>query len=132
MSRRFLRSMIVGATLLLLLLMTAVPASAASPRSPAGNTPLPVAFPHHSMAHIVPNPSLVIGDSSGPHYLFAEDGTSPDSIDVYKISKHGLTHVGNYPNNANNFDEVYIGTQKLAISTTDKTHGNCLDLSGLQ
>jgi hypothetical protein len=127
MSRRFLRPMIVGTILLLLLIVTALPTFAASRQQSGGHPLSPVAFATAPRAsHVVPNPSLVVGDKKSSHYLYVEDGGSPDSIDVYKIGKSGLTHVGNYPTNANNYSEVYIGTEKLAISKKDKTHGNCL------
>ena len=63
-------------------------------------------------------------NSSGTHYLYAEDGTCPDSIDVYKIGK-SLTHVGNFPNDGCG-NQGYFGTSSIAVTGTNSVHGPCL------
>ncbi len=75
MSQRILRTMIVGSILLLLLNMTALPTFAASLRL-TGDHPLsPIVFASAShVSHVILKPSIVIGDTAGPHYLYVEDG----------------------------------------------------------
>lgn len=130
MSRLFLRPITLGAIfsiLSLMLTLITLPSIAASRQHSLHHPGSAVAFATTpATTHVTLHPSQVIGDKNGPHYIFVEDGGNPDTIDVFKTGKTGLTHVGNYPTNANNYNEVYIGTQKLALSKQDKTHGNCL------
>jgi hypothetical protein len=126
MSLRFVRPFTVGAILLLLLIMTASPSVAASRQQPATKPPTPqMTFGHFTTVHVTANAVLPTSPDSGPHYLYADDGTSPDSIDVWKIGTT-LTHVGNFPDNANNDSGIYNATSRLAVATADKAHGNCL------
>ncbi len=127
MSLRFVRPFTVGAILLLLLIMTASPSVAASRQQPATKPPSPVmTFGHFTTVHVTANAVLPTSLGSGQaHYLYADDGTSPDSIDVWKIGTT-LTHVGNYPDNANNDSGIYNATSRLAVAAMDKAHGACL------
>lgn len=91
----FLRLTLIGPALLLLLMFSAGTAGATSRSHPALNM-LAVRGPsQHKVVQVSVHPFSM--NNSGTHYLYAEDGTFPDSIDVYKIGKP-LTHVGNYPN----------------------------------
>lgn len=127
MSLRFVRPFIVGAILLLLLIMTASPSVAASRPQPATKPPSPVmTLGHFTTVHVAANALLATSpNGSQAHYLYADNGTSPDSIDVWKIGST-LTHVGNYPDNANNDSGIYNATSRLAVAAADKAHGACL------
>ncbi len=125
MSLRFVRPFTVGAILLLLLIMTVSPSVAASRQQSAAKPTPQMTFGHFTTPHVTANAVLPASPNSSPHYLYADDGTSPDSIDVWKIGTT-LTHVGNYPDNANNDSGIYNATSRLAVATMDKTHGNCL------
>ncbi len=77
--------------------------------------------PHHTV-HI--STSTLDTSQSGTHYLYVDDGTCPDSIDVYKTGAT-LTHVGNYPNDGCR-GSIYFGATTLAVASTNSNHGNCL------
>ncbi len=125
MSLRFVRPFTVGAILSLLLIIAASPSFAATrPTAPKAPTPL-LTYGHVTTVHVTANAVLPVSPNSGTHYLYADDGTSPDAIDVWKIGTT-LTHVGNYPDNANNGSSIYNATSRLAVAPMDKAHGNCL------
>lgn len=109
-----LRLSVLGSTLLMLLMLTANTVSAAT-HPPAGvNRANFGAIPHHSTpVHL--KVSALDTSSSGTHYLYVDDGTSPDSIDVYKTGKT-LTHVGNYPTDGNNTIGGPYGASNIAVT----------------
>ena len=126
MSLRFVRPFTVGAILLLLLIMTASPSVAASRQQPVAKPPSPImTFGHFTTPHVTANAVLPASPGSGIHFLYADDGSSPDSIDEWMIGT-SLSHVGNYPDNANNDSGIYNATSRLAVAAMDKAHGNCL------
>jgi hypothetical protein len=118
----FLRLTLIGPVLLLLLMFSAGTAGAASRPHPSLNM---LAFrgpTQHKVVQVSVQPFNM--NSSGTHYLYAEDGTCPDSIDVYKIGK-SLTHVGNFPNDGCG-NQGYFGTSSIAVTGTNSVHGPCL------
>ena len=125
MSRHFLRPIIIGAILLLISMMAVVPSQAASSRS-LGHKPYGSTSIHHvttPIHHISPLPI----NAAGTDYLYAEEGTSPDYIDAWKMGSFGKT-VGHFATDANNAYTVFFGSNRLAISKQDSTHSNCLIL----
>lgn len=126
MSLRFVRPFTVGAILSLLLILAASPSFAATSQHPVSKAPTPLmTYGHITTVHVTANAVLPVSPNSGTHYLYADDGTSPDAIDVWKIGT-ALTHVGTYPDNANNGSSIYNATSRLAVAASDKAHGNCL------
>lgn len=121
MRLRFLRLTLIAPALLLLFMVSAGTAGAAS--GPRANVNRAVyAMPRHSAVPI--KASVLDTAGSGTHYLYVDDGTCPDSIDVYKTGTT-LTHVGNYPNNGCT-TIAYYGASSLAVAKSNSTHGNCL------
>lgn len=129
MRLHFLRISVIGPILLLLCALMVGTAGAAGaaqagysghPVFNRGNISL-VLRPHRTV-HI--STSVLDTSQSGTHYLYVDDGTCPDSIDVYKTGAT-LTHVGNYPNN-DCANSVYFGATIIAVATTNSNHGNCL------
>ena len=118
MRLRFLRLTLIAPALLLLFMVSAGTAGAASgPRAS-----VLYATPRHS---VVPVKATTLNTTgSGTHYLYVDDGTCPDSIDVYKTGST-LTHVGNYPNDGCT-TIAYYGSSTLAIAKASSAHGNCL------
>lgn len=123
MHSRVLRFAFVGPVLLLLFMLSAGTAGAASQRHPAVNRAT-YAVPRHSTVHI--SPTVLNMSGSGTHYIYVDDGTCPDSIDVYQTGTT-LTHVGNYPNDACT-TIAYFGASSLAVAKANSNHGNCLVL----
>jgi hypothetical protein len=125
MRLRFLHPALIGAVLFSLLVLTAIPASAASRQQSSVNPAVLKASPHHTPVHVTANPHALRDAGPKIHYLYVEDGTCPDSIDVYAISHTTLTHVGNFPNSAcTNF--AYFGAQGIDVTSANSTHGPCL------
>ena len=63
----------------------------------------------------------------GTHYLYVDDGTSPDSIDVYAVTSI-ITLVGNFPNDASR-NTAYYGATTLAVARANAAHGACVLLT---
>jgi hypothetical protein len=70
-------------------------------------------------------PTLSLNASGAVHFLYVDDGSCYDSIDVYRITSTGLVHVGNYPTGGCQNGLGY-GTQTIAASPATKSHGPCL------
>src|SRR5438270_2524369 len=122
MRLRFLHPALIGAVLFSLLVLTAIPASAASRQQSSVNPAVLKASPQHTPVHVTANPHALRDAGPKIHYLYVEDGTCPDSIDVYAISHTTLTHVGNFPNRAcTNF--AYFGAQGIDVTSANSTHG---------
>ena len=124
MRLRFLRLSIIGPILLLLCLLIAGTAGAAKPSHPGFNRSLLYAKPRTTTVHIK---TTALNSGSSAHYLYVDDGTCPDSIDVYKTGTT-LTHVGNFPNDACT-SIAYFGATSLAVAKGNSTHGPCLLLA---
>ncbi|MHB8598101.1 MAG: hypothetical protein ACYDER_14955 [Ktedonobacteraceae bacterium] len=129
MRLHFLRISVVVPILLLLCSLTVGAAGAASAAQtrhsshPVYNqSTISLVLRSHRTVHI--STSVLNTSQSGTHYLYIDDGTCPDSIDVYKTGAT-LTHVGNYPNNGCT-GSIYFGATTLAIAPTNSNHGNCL------
>lgn len=113
MRLHFLRFGFLGSALLMLLMLTGGTAGAYS-GSHAGINPAAFrAVPRHS-APVHLKVSALDTSSSGTHYLYVDDGTNPDSIDVYKTGKT-LTHVGNYPTGGA-VSTAYFGASIIAVT----------------
>ncbi|MDQ2905369.1 MAG: hypothetical protein ABI456_04155 [Ktedonobacteraceae bacterium] len=126
MHPRYLRPVLTGATLLLLFIMTALPAGATARQDqhPQSRPSSLMAFPHQTIKHIAVSRQQGQIDLKGTNFLYVEDGTCTDAIDVYKIG-NPLTFVGNFPNDGcRSF--AYYGTQSIAIAEPNHTHGPCL------
>ena len=95
--------------------------SQAAPNSKISRSAL-AAVPRHSTVHL--KASHVVFSGGSTRYLYVDDGTSPDSIDVYAISTT-LTHVGNFPNNASR-TIAYYGATTIDVTPANSTHGACL------
>ena len=121
MHSRILRFAFVGPVLLLLFMISAGTAGAASKGHPVINRNL-YAVPRNSTVHI--SPAVLNMSGGGTHYLYVDDGTCPDSIDVYQTGTT-LTHVGNYPNDGCT-SIAYYGASSLAVAKGNSSHGNCL------
>jgi hypothetical protein len=123
MDSRFLRFTLITPALLLLLVFSAGTAGATSVKQPA-ISPVAGAVAHHYTPRQLHVTKLTFSNSKGTHYLYADDGICPDSIDVYKIGAT-LTHVGNYPTNGcNSF--FGFGGSSIAIAAGNSAHGPCL------
>ena len=130
--KRFSRSNVVLSITVLVMLtaVLAIPLSSSLGLARATSGP-PVdlslfgASPMHARnSHVRINPSVF--SFKGTHFLYADDGTCPDSIDVYKLSST-VTHVGNFPNTGcNGTNGYYFGDQSLAVTGANHTHGPCL------
>lgn len=123
MRLHFLRFSLIGSALLMLFMLTAGTAGAATRPHASNNRANLIAFPRHS-APVHLTASALDMSTSGIHYLYVDDGTCPDSIDVYKTGKT-LTHVGNYPNDGCT-SQAFYGASSLAVARANATHGNCL------
>ncbi len=79
------------------------------------------AVPRHSKpVHLTV--SALNTSSSGTHYLYVDDGTNPDSIDVYKTGAT-LTHVGNYPTGGSVMSASF-GASNIAVTTGCLVYGD--------
>jgi hypothetical protein len=83
------------------------------------------ALPRPGSIHLSVSQRVFSG--GGTHYLYVDDGTSPDSIDVYAVTST-ITHVGNFRNNASR-NTAYYGATTLAVARANATHGACLLLT---
>lgn len=90
-----------------------------------GNRPPFLAVPHHGPGSVHLSVSHMVFWNSGTHYLYVDDGTTPDSIDVYAVTRT-LTHVGNFPNNASASTAGIPGTTTLAVAKMNSAHGACV------
>ncbi len=116
----------VGPILVLLLLLFTTGTAGAASNPHSGSLKNAAALPHqYTPAHI--SVSKLDMSGSGSHYLYVDDGTCPDSIDVYQTGST-LTHVGNYPNDGCT-STAYYGASSLATVMANKTHGPCLLLA---
>ena len=89
----FLRLTVIGPVLLLLLILTAGTAGATSVSHPGFNLNTAGTPAHHYTPEHLNVTKLHISNGGGTHYLYVDDGTCPDAIDVYKTG-NSLTHVG--------------------------------------
>lgn len=122
MRHHFLRLSFLGSALLILFMLTGGTAGAYS-GSHRGITPPTFirSFPRHSKpVHLTV--SALDTSSNGTHYLYVDDGTNPDSIDVYKTGAT-LTHVGNFPTDGINAS-TYYGSSIFAVTTGCLVYGN--------
>ncbi|HLJ36139.1 MAG TPA: hypothetical protein VKU38_20945 [Ktedonobacteraceae bacterium] len=121
MRLHFLRLSFPGLALLLLFILTGGTAGAYS-GSHSGINPIAFrAIPRHSApVHLTVSP--LDTSSSGTHYLYVDDGSSPDSIDVYKTGAT-LTHVGNFPTGGA-VNTAYFGATNIAVMTGCLVYGD--------
>lgn len=123
MDARFLRFTLTTAALLFLLVFSTGTVGATTLKQSA-LSPVSGVVAHHSTPRQLHDTKLTFSTSKGTHYLYADDGTCPDSIDVYNIGVT-LTHVGNYPTTGcNSF--FGFGGSSIAIAAGNSTHGPCL------
>ena len=121
MRLHFLRLSFLGSALLMLFLLTGGTAGAYSGSHRGINPAFIRSFPRHSKpVHLTV--SALDTSSSGTHYLYVDDGTAPDSIDVYKTGAT-LTHVGNYPTDGINAS-TYFGSSIFAAIPGCMVYGN--------
>lgn len=121
MRLHFLRLSFPVSVLLILFMLTGGTAGAYSGSHSGINPAAYRAVPRHS-APVHLKVSVLDTSSSGTHYLYVDDGTSPDSIDVYKTGAT-LTHVGNYPTDGDNAS-AYFGSSIFAVTTGCLVYGN--------
>jgi len=112
MRLHFPRLSLISSTLLLLFMLTAGTAGASSSSF------------HASTNRVQLKTGVLNTASTGTHYLYVDDGTSPDSIDVYKIGTT-LTHVGNYPTGGGIYQHItYYGATNIAVTTHCLIYGD--------
>lgn len=121
MRLHFLRLSLLGSALLMLFMLTGGTAGAYSGPHPGINLNNVRAVPRHG-APVHLTVSALNTSSSGTHYLYVDDGTSPDSIDVYKTGT-SLTHVGNYPTGGA-VSTAYFGASNIAVTTGCLIYGD--------
>lgn len=123
MHPRILRFTFIGPVLLLLFMISAGTAGAASASHPLHSVSHNYyAVPRQTVTHF--KTTTLKWSGGGNHFLFVDDGTCTDSIDVYSIGTT-LTHVGNYPNDGCT-SIAYYGASSLAVAKANSSHGNCL------
>ena len=121
MRLHFLRLSFLGSALLMLFMLTGGTAGASSVSHSGINPAAFRAIPRHSApVHLTVSP--LDTSSSGTHYLYVDDGTSPDSIDVYKTGKT-LTHVGNFPTGGT-ISTSYFGASVIAVTAGCLVYGD--------
>ncbi len=116
-----LRLSFLGSALLMLFMLTAGTAGAASPSASGINLAAIRAIPRHSAPVHLKVSALNIA-SGGTHYLYVDDGTSPDSIDVYKIGTT-LKHVQNF-STGGSVSEAYFGANNIAVTAGCLVYGD--------
>lgn len=124
MRLHFLRLSFLSSALLMLFMLTGGTAGAYSGSSgshPGINWAAIRAVPRHS-APVHLTVSALDTSSSGTHYLYVDDGSSPDSIDVYKTGAT-LTHVGNFPTGGT-ISTSYFGASVIAVTTGCLVYGD--------
>ncbi len=127
MSLFFKRFMVVVPVLLMLLLFSSGTVSASNVGHPGFNINSLRRPTRPSTAQKLHVTQLHMNDS-GTHYLYVDDGTCPNSIDVYAVGA-SLTHVGNYTTPG--CTEIGLtGTSNIAIAPSDSYHGPCLIYAG--
>jgi hypothetical protein len=112
----------IGAVSALMFLLQAAPSRAATAAhaaqlgvsGPAGN--------NHRAAHVAGSLHASLGP--GTHYLYAQDGTCPDGIDVYEVAGTGLANIQNVA--AGCEAGTFFGNHHLAVV---RTPANCLIFS---
>jgi hypothetical protein len=131
MRLRFLHPALIGAVLFSLLVLTAIPASAA-PRQRSSVNPAALAASPHTLVPVTVNPNALSDTGPTIHYLYVEDGTRPNFIDVYAIKNSSLTHVGNFPTSSGFYypggDAGWIGANDIDVTLANAVHGPCLVL----
>jgi hypothetical protein len=128
--KRFSRSNVV-LSITALVMLTAVLALSSSPGLARATSGPPVdlslfgaSLMHARNSHVRISPRVF--SFRGTHFLYVDDGTCTDSIDVYKLS-NTVTHVGNFPNTGcNGTQGIYFGDQSIAVTKANRTHGPCL------
>ncbi len=130
MRLHFLRISFIVPILLLLcsLIVGTAGAASAAPAVHSGHpafnrSNISLVLKSHRTVHI--STSTLDTSQSGTHYLYVDNGTCPDSIDVYQTGGPTLVHVGNYPNDGCT-GNIYFGATTLAVAPTNSNHGNCL------
>lgn len=113
MRLHFLRISGICSALLMLFMLTAGTVSAATAPHASSNRANLIAAPRHT-APVHLNVSALDMSTSGTHYLYVDDGTSSDAIDVYRIGKT-LTHVENFPTGGSIFSNPY-GASNIAAT----------------
>lgn len=121
MRLHFLHFRFFGSVLLMLFMLTVGTAGAYSGSHPPVNLAAIREVPPHSAPVHLAVSALNIA-STVTHYLYVDDGTNPDSIDVFKIGTK-LTHVGNYPTGGY-VNEVIFGATNLAVTTGCLVYGD--------
>ncbi|MHB8599724.1 MAG: lactonase family protein [Ktedonobacteraceae bacterium] len=121
MRLHFLRLSFPGSVLLILFMLTGGTAGAYSGSHSGINPATYRAVPRHS-APVHLKVSALDTSSSGTHYLYVDDGTNPDSIDVYKTGAT-LTHVGNYPTGGS-VSSASFGATNIAVTTGCLVYGD--------
>ena len=121
MRLHFLRLSFLGSALLMLFMLTGGTAGAYSGSHSGINPATFRAVPRHSApAHL--KVSALDISSSGTHYLYVDDGTNPDLIDVYKTGAT-LTDVGNYPTGGAVMS-AFLGPTNIAVITGCLVYGD--------
>lgn len=121
MRLNFLHLSFSGLALLMLYMLTAGAAGAYSGPHPGSNLNNVRAVPRNSVpVHLTT--SALNTSSIGTHYLYVDDGTNPDSIDVYQTGAT-MNHVGNYPTGGI-VSTTYIGSSNIAVTTGCLIYGD--------
>ena len=63
--------------------------------------------------------------SGDPSFLYVDDGSSFDLIDVFQVSTIPISFVGAFPTGGS-FSSGFFGTQDIAVTPANSTHGPCL------
>ncbi len=115
---RRVRMMGLTAPALAAVMASAGMAHAAAPSSASRGRP----GRNHAAPHVVGRLPRPLG--SGTDYIYAQDGTCPDGIDVYQVSGTGLSLIQNVRGGCS--ENPYLGNHHLAVV---KTPANCLMLT---